>query len=340
MAKRNEKARAAGVGIDVSKRELVACVRREGGAEKILRAGNDAAGARKLLAALGGCACRVVIEATSHYSWLAAVTLSEAGMDVRVINPILTAKYSKSGVRMVKSDPADAATLALMAESDPKLPARFSATREGLAWRKEYGLFETLRRKCSEMRVAVAGAREAAASLGLDASADLAPAEVALRALDAAARKAGAALAARAAALSGGLAERLATIPGVSMSAAGLACQLLATGGGRDAKSWVGFVGLDVSVRESGSWRGRARLTKRGSPALRRRLFCAAWGAVMHDGRFGAYYGSLRAAGRSYVEALVIVARKIVRLMFRISSEPGATYDEAKAFPAPKPAAA
>lgn len=282
----------------------------------------------------------MVMEATSHYNWLVAVTLSEAGLDVRVINPILTAKYTKSKVRMVKSDPADAALLARMAEAEPKLPPRFSATRESLAWRKEYGLLETVRRKCSELRMAVAGAREAAASLGLDAPADLGPAEDALRALDSAARKAEAALAAKAAALSGGLADRLATVPGVSMSAAGLACQLLSAGPGRDAKSWVAFAGLDVSVRQSGSWHGRVRLTKRGSPALRRRLYCCAWGAARNDPRFKRYYEELRAAGRAYVEALVIIARKIVRLMFRIASDPSATYVEALAFPAPKPDAA
>lgn len=336
MAKGKDGARAVGVGIDVSKRDLSVCVRREGGAEERLTVGNDAAGIRRLLAALGGCACRIVLEATSHYSWLAAVSLSEAGMDARVINPLLARKYTKSAVRMVKSDPADAAVLARMAEAEPDLPPRFSATRESLVWRKKYGLSETLKRKCSEMRRAVAGLREAASSLGADASAAVGRAEAALRALDREARAMEKALAAEAAAISGGLAGRLSTVPGVSASAAGLACQLLATGGGRDAKSWVAFAGLDVSVRQSGEWRGRSRLTKRGSPSLRRRLFCCAWGAVMHDERFAAYYRSLRDAGRSYVEALVIVARKIVRLMFLIASDPAAEYDGALAFPAPK----
>jgi transposase len=336
MARRKEKSRAVGVGIDVSKTELAVCVRREGGALERSTVANGAAGVRRLVRSLAGCACPIVTEATSHHGWLAAVSLVEAGLDARVINPILAVKYTKSGVRMVKSDPADAATLALMAEVDGKLPPTFSATREGLAWRKEYGLVETLKRKCSEMRVAVAGAREAAASLGLDASAGLAPAEGALKALDAAARKAEAALAARAAGLSGGLAARLATIPGVSASAAGLACQLLATGGGRDAKSWVAFAGLDVSVRQSGAWRGKSRLTKRGSGALRARLYCCAWGAVRNHARFRALYDELRAKGRKHAEALVIIARKIVRTMFAVASGRAVRYDEALAFPAGK----
>ena len=334
---RKEKARASGVGIDVSKGSLAICVRREDGVEKGLSVTNDAAGVAKLARALAGCACPVVVEATSHYNWLVAVTLSEAGLDVRVINPILARKYIKGSVRMVKSDPADAATLARMAEVEPGLPPRFSATRESLVWRKKYGLSETLKRKCSEMRRAVAGAREAASSLGADATATVARAEVALHALDAEARTMEKALASEAATLSGGLAARLATVPGVSASAAGLACQLLSAGSGRSAKSWVAFAGLDVSVRQSGTWQGRCRLTKRGSPTLRRRLYCCAWGATRHDARFAALYASLREAGRSYTETLVIIARKIVRLMFRIASDPSAIYVEALAFPVPKP---
>jgi transposase len=334
---KKEKARAVGVGIDVSKGSLAVCVRREGGVEKGLSVTNDAAGVAKLARDLAGCACPVVMEATSHYNWLVAVTLSEAGLDVRVINPILAGKYIKGSVRMVKSDPADAATLARMSEVEPKLPPRFSATRESLVWRKKYGLSETLKRKCSEMRRAVAGAREAASSLGTDASVAVARAEVALHALDAEARAMGKKLALEAAELSGGLAARLATVPGVSASAAGLACQLLSVGGGRNAKSWVAFAGLDVSVRQSGRWNGKCRLTKRGSPTLRRRLYCCAWGATRHDARFAALYASLREADHSYVESLIIIARKIVRLMYHIASDPSATYVEALAFPDAKP---
>lgn len=337
---RKAKARAVGVGIDVSKRELAVCVRREGGALERSTVANDAAGVRRLARGLAGCACPIVTEATSHYGWLAAVSLVEAGLDARVINPILAVKYTKSGVRMVKSDPADAATLALMAERDGSLPPTFALSREALAWRKEYGLFETLKRKCAEARKAIAGAREALACVGVAPSAGLAAAEASLKALDSAARKAEASLAARAAELSGGLAGRMSTVPGVSASMAGLACQLLAVGEGRDSGSWVAYAGLDVSVRQSGEWRGRSRLTKRGSATLRRRLFCCAWGAVRHDAAFRAAYDGLRESGRSYVEALVIVARKLVRILFEIASGRSESYDASLAWPARKPASA
>lgn len=39
---------------------------------------------------------------------------------------------------------------------------------------------------------------------------------------------------------------------------------------------YLAFMGMDVRVRESGQWRGRRKLTKKGDPEVRRLLFNAA----------------------------------------------------------------
>jgi transposase len=44
----------------------------------------------------------------------------------------------------------------------------------------------------------------------------------------------------------------------------------------RHADAFIAFLGMDVRVRESGQFRGRRTLTKRGDPKLRRLLFTAA----------------------------------------------------------------
>jgi len=53
-----------------------------------------------------------------------------------------------------------------------------------------------------------------------------------------------------------------------------------------------------------------------GESIFAQRLFCAAWGAKMHDDDFKKYYEYLREQGRSYVESMVIISRKLVRIMF------------------------
>ena len=83
-------------------------------------------------------------------------------------------------------------------------------------------------------------------------------------------------------------------------------------------KQWIAFVGLDVTVRQSGNWKGRGKLSKRGNPYLRKRLYTAAWGAQMNDEAFAAEYRNLREAGRTYREAIVILSRKILRIAFAV----------------------
>ena len=76
---------------------------------------------------------------------------------------------------------------------------------------------------------------------------------------------------------------------------------------------------IDISVRESGRWKNKGKLTKRGNGYLRKRLFQAAWGAKMHNDNFKKYYNHLRDKGKSYVETLMIIAKKIVVIMFNLN---------------------
>ncbi len=61
----------------------------------------------------------------------------------------------------------------------------------------------------------------------------------------------------------------------------------------------VAYAGLDVTVRESGKWKGQRKLSKRGSGALRRCLFLAALGSLRArtQSAFGAYYRAMEARG-------------------------------------------
>ena len=123
------------------------------------------------------------------------------------------------------------------------------------------------------------------------------------------------------------------SVPGVSGFVATLITQYLSPTYSTDPKQWIAFTGLDISVRQSGVWKGRDKLTKRGNTYLRKRLFCAAWGAIMHDEQFRAYYDLLRSKGHPYVESLLIIARKQLRIMWNLA-QTNEYYDPSKvAFP-------
>jgi len=126
------------------------------------------------------------------------------------------------------------------------------------------------------------------------------------------------------------IAKRYKSIPGVSDYLASLSTIFFKEEEhNKHSKQWVAFAGLDISVRESGNWRGKGKITKRGNGYLRKRLFQAAWGAVMNNENFKKYYEHLREKGRSYVASLTIIARKIIAIMFSLSKNK-CCYDDSK----------
>jgi transposase len=113
--------------------------------------------------------------------------------------------------------------------------------------------------------------------------------------------------------------KRYSTIPGVSLYGAAVFTLFFSLEHNLSPKQWISFSGLDVSVRESGHWKGKGKLTKRGNSYLRKRLYQAAWGAIMNDSNFKDYYDLLRKEGKKYIEALTVIVRKLITIMFNLS---------------------
>lgn len=84
----------------------------------------------------------------------------------------------------------------------------------------------------------------------------------------------------------------------------------------------VAFAGLDVKVVQSGEFTGtQGKLTKRGSPFLRRALWLAANIAAFKDPTMSVYYQSLRQRGKHHYVGISAVARKMCNIIFAILSE-------------------
>ena len=73
----------------------------------------------------------------------------------------------------------------------------------------------------------------------------------------------------------------------------------------------LAFAGLDASVHQSGDFTGtKNKLSKRGSPYLRRAIWQAAFIAAFHDPALSIYYQKLRQRGKSHGTAVGAVSRK------------------------------
>lgn len=84
-----------------------------------------------------------------------------------------------------------------------------------------------------------------------------------------------------------------------------------------DADAIVAYSGLDPRPNDSGQHRGRRRITKRGPPEMRRLLFLAAQAAAKSKAA-RPVYEAIRAKGFSTTQALVILARNLLRVAYLI----------------------
>lgn len=319
---------ARSIGIDVSKASLSVCCLRPQGQEALsITAGNDAASVKALVAALVGAGFHgpLVLESTGHYHWRVAVCAAQAGQQVRLLNPLMSSKHSRAAIRKTKTDAVDARQLALMGVTETNLPAPWCHDAHWVVLRHKVGLLAALEKTMQRLQATLRAHREALASMGVEEDAMVEAIGAQIAALQRQCGCAEQALAAHFAARSqDGLHARLHSVPGVAAYMAGLQ-ELFFRPDVASAKSWSAFIGIDISVKQSGTWRGRSRLSKRGNAYLRKRMYQAAWGAMQNAPEFKAYYQHLRAQGRSYKESLLMIARKQLRIAYVLWTQ-GGTY--------------
>jgi len=84
-----------------------------------------------------------------------------------------------------------------------------------------------------------------------------------------------------------------------------------------NADAVVAYSGLDPRPNDSGAKTGRRRVSKRGSPQLRRQMYLSAF-AASHSKALGPLYRSIKARGFAPTQALVILARKLLRVAWAV----------------------
>lgn len=86
-----------------------------------------------------------------------------------------------------------------------------------------------------------------------------------------------------------------------------------------DASKLAAFAGIDPSVRQSGEFTGtKNKMSKRGSPYLRRVLWLAATNAIKTDPALKAVYDKKRSEGKHYYIAISAVCRKLCNIIYAV----------------------
>ncbi len=252
----------------------------------------------------------VASEATAEYHRTLALLCLEYKIPFRLLNPIVTKQFTRSTVRKKKTDPADALTIAKLAQAGEGAVV----TEKSFDITKSYSRIASklvqIEQKLHLMQLRFSSLtpedKEAHESFEKCIS------QLKQSVLDF-----------RAQALS--RVDRtqlklLLSIPGIGETiATTLVAEIGDISNFKSGKALVAYAGIDPRVKQSG--RGlhhNTHLTKRGSPYLRQALFQAAFVARVHDEQLKEYYQKKIAEGKRYKEATIATSRKLLYRVYAV----------------------
>jgi transposase len=293
-------------GVDVSKAELVIARPTH---KKVEAVANTPAAIRRWLGKLSG-RCLIGVESTGTLQLALAEAAWAAGHAVYVIDPRCLKAYRRAIKLRAKTDRCDAQLIAQYLASEHerlhcwKPPDAVLGSLQRLLRRRarivqcRVKLLATLK-ECPELRTASRPAIQGLRTLvrAIDKQCEDLLAQQPRRQLQH---------------------QRLSTIPGIGpLSATGLLVQLERTAY-HSSDAVVAGLGLDPRPDDSGQRHGERHLSKRGPSELRRLLYTAALAARRWDPHFAALYAGYLARGLSSITALVMIARKLVRIAYAL----------------------
>lgn len=289
------------LGIDVAKVEVVIFNWAE---RALLSVHNTREEIRSYLRGLHG-PVRIAIEPTAHYHFTFIEEAQALGFEIYLVNPRQLAHYREAVNVRHKTDPQDAFLLAryLVHEADQLRAFEPRDRRAQRLWALMTRRATVVRSR-QQMQQSFRATGVSIAALVTQFNRLLQRLEVLIQRL---------------------IRElgwwndylRCSSIPGVGPATAAGLVVAHHRAAFASSDSFVAYLGLDIRIRESGSFKGKRKLTKRGEPELRRLLYCASQGALSHP-PFKAYRQAQINKGHSKIAARVALARKLVRIAFAL----------------------
>jgi transposase len=291
------------VGVDVSKEKLDVAVRPSG---EFFSEANDKRAVSRLVKRLKALDCtRVVVEATGGYESLMVAALYTAGLPVVVVNPRWVRDFSKGIGWLEKTDHIDAKLLALYAERAElkvqQLPDEATRQLRELCARR-MDLLEMIDSEQNRLEHASAAVRGEIVGHINYLRKQLKRID---RDIDGAVRKSE---------LWRHQSELMDSVPGVGPVLRASVLAWLPELGQLNRSEAGKLVGIAPLPDDSGKIRGYRHIAGGRGP-LRKVLFMATMGAMLHNPHLRAHYDRLRARGKLHKVALVATMRKLLLIL-------------------------
>lgn len=298
------------IGVDVAKAELVICV----GEQVPITVKNDAGAIAEWLASLPKDSC-IAMESTGRYHQQLAYLAQHAGFAVYVLNARDVYFYAKALGARAKSDAVDCVVIRRYVQEHHHSLHRW---QPGTQVQQQLHTLLTRRAQVAAHQAALRQTFKQVDVLDAEIAVLMQSFKGLMQAIDQHVQR----LIATDDTLLAGC-QRLRTITGVGPQTSALLTELFSRLSFSNSDALVAYSGLDPRANDSGTKRGRRRLSKRGPALLRRQMYLAAF-AGSHSKALKPLYAHIRAKGFSTTESMVILGRKLLRVAFAIwkGSEP------------------
>ena len=111
----------------------------------------------------------------------------------------------------------------------------------------------------------------------------------------------------------------LLSIPGVGLlTAATIVAETNGFATFENIRQVISYAGLDVRIAESGKWKGKSKISKRGNSHIRKALFMPSLSKIKHNRETKLFYERLKEKKAAGMIAVVAVERKLLGLMFSL----------------------
>lgn len=293
------------IGVDVAKSEVVTAVH---STSVVMTLANEKAALTRWLTTLPATA-HLGVESTGGYHGLLCRLAHARGLTVYVLNPKDVHHYAKALGTRAKTDRVDAQLIAryLYQEHEalhpwtPPTPAQ-----------ERLGKLLQRRAKLVVAKGMLHSSLAGLPGLASERAATLRAIERLVKAIDRELKQAVAQLPEGPQRLA-----QLRSIPGIGLLSGTALTTLFMRLGFTRIEAAVAYTGFDPRPCDSGQRRGRRRLSKRGPSELRRLLYNAAM-AASRTAVWKPFYERQRAKGLSTTAALVVLARKLVRVAYAL----------------------
>lgn len=113
--------------------------------------------------------------------------------------------------------------------------------------------------------------------------------------------------------------KNLQSIPGVGLlTAVTIVAETNGFASINNIKQLTSYAGLDVRITESGLWKGKSRISKKGNGHIRKALYFPTFTKIKIDSKTHKYYERLKTKKTKPMIAAVAVQRKLLGLMYTL----------------------